>query len=132
MFVCAHKGIDALSLSEALWLNQKKWSSMEKTFILFHIDKARNKRKKQLPLTDIAMISALTSVAIAAQCKDHKTLTAVMALLAVTKTLTMAVDLTKDHALNKLAQKELNELSQTNENVRMGIRCLTPRTSYAN
>lgn len=127
----AHRGVQALSLAEALWLNQKKWDIAEKTFILYHVDNVRNKNKKpNISLKDIGVIAGLTLTAAAAYCKNHHHLATMLATITVAKALCSTLDYVKDRAENKLTQKAFNNVAATNDNIKMAMRCLTPKMMY--
>ena len=128
----ARRGIDALSLSEALWLDKKDWSHMEKTYILLHVDNERNKKKnKSVSLYDVGITAGLALTTTATHLKGYHHLSAMLALLTVAKTASMAVDYVKDHTISKMTLRHVADMSETNENIKTGIRCLTPRATYS-
>jgi len=126
----ARKGIEALSFTEASWLNQKKWTPVEKTYILCHVDEQRNKRERSVSLYDIGVTAGLALTATAAQFRDCRTLSAILTFITIAKALTVAIDYTKDRVINQLIRNGIEDVSLTNENVRTGIHYLTPNETY--
>ena len=126
----ACNGIETLSLAEATWLDQKQWSMTEKTLLLCHVDQHRHKTKKKLPLFRLAILGNLATVATATQYKGYKTIAGMSAVLAAATALDIAIDYVKEATIHKIIKNAINDSAQTNDNLRMGMRCLTPRTTY--
>ena len=123
----AEQGISALSLAEASWLQQKQWSPIEKTFILYYVDQIRHKKKQLLPFRHIVASTVLASSALATQYTGHSTLASILAGLAVATAADGSIDYVQTHFLHKMFQKHLQESIEKNDNIKTGIRCLNPQ-----
>lgn len=129
----ANHAINLLSPAETYWLNQKAWQSKEKAYILYHVDRERSKKQASnfLPLGKIALTACLGSMATAAQYKDHHTLASMLAIVTAATALSVAIDYTKNHVADNFEKKILDVLSQENDNIKTGMRCLTQRPGHS-
>ena len=126
----AYRGVSALSLAEASWLNQKDWTLTDKTFILYHVDKQRNKRRSKLDFTSIYVLASLSALSAATWHNNHKTLASLLSIVTVATALEIGLDCLKNRTLDKITQNKFNHLSKTNENIKTAMRCLTPRATF--
>ena len=126
----ANQGIEFLTLAEASWLNQKQWNPTEKTLLLCHVDMTRNKKKKKLPLFKIALLGNLAIVAATTQHKGYKHLAAMSAVIAAATALDIMLDCIKETTVNKMTKQAIHNCAQKNDNIRTGIRCLSPRLAH--
>ena len=111
-------------------MNQKDWKSSDKTFILYHVDNQRNKRKSKLNLHSIYVLAVLTTLTTAAWYDHRKSLVPILSIMTVATALDMGIDYLKARALDRITRNEFNHLAETNDNIKTAIRCLTPRATF--
>ena len=129
----ASRAVNLLTPAETYWLYKKDWNPEEKTFVLYHVDRERSKKKPEhMPLGKVAVLTCLASTALAAQYKDHHTIAGMLALVATTTACSVAIDYAKNRIVDNIfTQRELNTLAQENDHVKTGMRCLSRRIARA-